>query len=409
MLRQRTHSILRPMRLFLCVSAAALILGAAPGGNFAFVAPAHAQADVVFTASVAPPALPVYSQPPIPGLGYIWIPGHWAWDGQEYYWVPGFWELPPAADLLWTPGYWAWNDTDDDYVYYSGYWAPTVGFYGGIDYGFGYTGEGYYGGYWRDHHFYYNQAVNNLGTAHIATVFNRPIPAPAAPTRVSFNGGHGGATLRPTPAQLAILRGPHQPPTAAQIQHRQAASRIASLKFGANHGQPPIPAVQRANEFTGAHVPAAAAAAGAAGVAGAALAAHAAGFHRPPGIAHAAPHFAHAAPHNAMRAPAFHPHVAFQHPNFAYHAPTMHAPAVHPNFAYHAPTFQAPAFHQNFAYHAPTFQAPAFHAPTVGSTGGMHFGGAPHFGGGAFAGGAPHFSGGGVHFGGAPGGGPRRP
>ncbi len=60
--------MLRPMRLLLCASAAALILGAAPGGDFAFVAPAHAQADVVFTASIAPPPLPVYSQPPIPGV-----------------------------------------------------------------------------------------------------------------------------------------------------------------------------------------------------------------------------------------------------------------------------------------------------------------------------------------------------
>ena len=135
--------MLRPMRLLLCASATALILGAAPGSNFAFVAPAHAQADIVITASVAPPPIPVYSQPPIPGVGFIWIPGYWSWDGQEYYWVPGYWAMPPAADLLWTPGYWGWDDADNDYVFYAGYWAPTVGYYGGIDYGFGYTGEGY--------------------------------------------------------------------------------------------------------------------------------------------------------------------------------------------------------------------------------------------------------------------------
>jgi hypothetical protein len=363
--------MLRPMRLLACVSAAALILGAAPGGNFAFVAPAHAQAVIEVTASIAPPVLPVYAQPPIPGPGYIWIPGHWAWDGQEYYWVPGFWELPPAVDLLWTPGYWAWNDTDDDYVYYSGYWAPTVGFYGGVDYGFGYPGEGYYGGYWRNHQFFYNRDVNNLGAAHIATVFNQPVPAASAPTRVSFNGGNGGATARPTSAQLAILRGRHDPPTAAQVQHQQAASRIASLKFGANHGQPPIAAVQRPNEFHGAHV-----AAAAAGVAGAAA------LHRPPGVPHAAPGVAHAAPRFAHAAPHYAMHGPATHPNFAYRAPPMHAPAFHPNFAYHAPTMHAPAFHPNFA------------------AGGMHFGG------------APHFAGGGMHFGGAPhmgGGGPRRP
>jgi hypothetical protein len=227
----------------------------------------------------------------------------------------------------------------------------------------------------------------------------------ATPARVitAANGGNGGTTARATSAQLAILRGRHDPPTAAQIQHQQAASRIASLKFGANHGQPPIAAVQRPNEFHGAHVAAAAAAGAAAGAAlatrapalqkpatpphlaqagpgvhpGAATAARAAPrvAHAAPRVAHAAPRVAHVAPHYAMHGPA-------THPNFAYRAPAMHAPAFHPNFAYHAPTMHAPAFHPNFA------------------AGGMHFGG------------APHFAGGGMHFGGAPhmgGGGPRRP
>ena len=48
---------------------------------------------------------------------------------------------------------------------YDGYWAPEVGFYGGIDYGFGYTGYGYEGGYWNDRAFFYNTAVNNITKA----------------------------------------------------------------------------------------------------------------------------------------------------------------------------------------------------------------------------------------------------
>jgi len=132
--------MLRPLRLLLCASAAALILGAAPVGGF--VAPAQAQVVIAISAAIAPPLLPIYSQPPIPGPSYLWIPGYWAWDGTEYYWVPGYWALPPAADLLWTPAHWAWNDVNDDYVFYAGYWAPTVGYYGGIDYGFGYPGDG---------------------------------------------------------------------------------------------------------------------------------------------------------------------------------------------------------------------------------------------------------------------------
>ena len=96
---------------------------------------------------IAPPPLPVYDQPPIPAPGYIWTPGYWTWDDDTgYYWVPGTWVLPPEPALLWTPGYWGWND--GVYAFHEGYWGPEVGFYGGVSYGFGYTGEGYEGGYW---------------------------------------------------------------------------------------------------------------------------------------------------------------------------------------------------------------------------------------------------------------------
>ena len=90
-----------------------------------------ADAQIVLSVAVAPPPLPVYDQPPIPGPGYIWTPGYWAWneDIGEYYWVPGAWVLPPRVGLLWTPGYWGWSG--GAYVWNAGYWGPTVGFYGG--------------------------------------------------------------------------------------------------------------------------------------------------------------------------------------------------------------------------------------------------------------------------------------
>ncbi len=235
--------MLRLMRLLLCASAAALLLGAAPFGDLAFVRPTRAQADIVLTASSAPPPLPVYLQPPIPGPGYMWIPGYWAWDGREWYWMPGYWALPPEADLYWTPGYWAWDDTDDDYAFNAGYWGPTVGFYGGIDYGYGYTGEGYHGGYWNHHRFFYKRAVNNLGGARIANVLNRPVPA--QPGGVAFNGGHGGTTIRPSPQQIALARGRRVSPTAAQMQHVREARRMPELRFSQYHGVPPIAATQR--------------------------------------------------------------------------------------------------------------------------------------------------------------------
>jgi hypothetical protein len=154
----------KSMRLLLCASTAALILGAAPIG--AFVAPAQAQVGISISATIAPPLLPVYAQPPIPGPGYLWIPGYWAWDGQEYYWAPGYWTMPPTVGFYWTPPYWGW--LNGAYVFNAGYWGPTVGFYGGINYGFGYFGSGYQGGFWRGNTFVYNATVNNFGNVHIA-------------------------------------------------------------------------------------------------------------------------------------------------------------------------------------------------------------------------------------------------
>jgi hypothetical protein len=69
----------------------------------AILSPAFAAIAVNLSVGFAPPQLMVYSQPPIPRPGYLWMPGYWAWNGTAYYWVPGIWVLPPRAGLLWTP------------------------------------------------------------------------------------------------------------------------------------------------------------------------------------------------------------------------------------------------------------------------------------------------------------------
>lgn len=109
----------------------------------------------------APPPLPQYDQPVAPGEGYIWTPGYWAFGPGGYYWVPGAWVLPPYDDALWTPGYWGYAPTG--YFWNAGYWGPEVGYYGGINYGFGYFGIGFYGGCWRDHRFFYNSYYSHIG------------------------------------------------------------------------------------------------------------------------------------------------------------------------------------------------------------------------------------------------------
>jgi hypothetical protein len=208
-----------------------------------------AQVFVGISATIAPPALPVYDQPPCPGPGYIWTPGYWAWDPTVgYYWVPGTWVLAPYPDELWTPGYWGWNN--GFYVWNQGYWGPEVGFYGGINYGCGYTGYGYEGGYWRNREFYYNRSVNNVSGSNIATVYSRPVGRAIA-SRVSFNGGRGGITLRPTSAQMVASRQPHSPPSNLQRQHEQSARSDPRFSANLNHGRPPVAATQKPGVFSG--------------------------------------------------------------------------------------------------------------------------------------------------------------
>ncbi len=214
--------------------------------------PASAEVAIGISVGYAPPALPVYVQPVCPGPGFIWIPGYWAWDPDYgYYWVPGTWVLAPFPGFLWTPGYWAWSD--GAYIWYEGYWGPVVGFYGGINYGFGYNGYGYYGGYWDHDRFYYNRTVNNISTTNITTVYSKQIPRSATKGRVSFNGGRGGAALRPTAGQMEA-RKKGSAPVPVQREQLQAARSDPRLRASANHGRPAIAATPKPGVFSGSGV-----------------------------------------------------------------------------------------------------------------------------------------------------------
>ena len=198
---------------------------------------------------IGPPALPVYEQPACPGPGNLWTPGYWAWsDDVGYYWVPGTWVVAPVG-LLWTPGYWGWND--GVFAWNEGYWGPQIGFYGGINYGFGYGGVGFFGGEWRGGAFFYNSAVMNVNTTEITNVYvNREVIVNNE-SHVAFNGGEGGVTARPTPQQEAYAREKHTPPLSSQVQHAREASRNPELAASRNHGAPAVAATAKPGEFSG--------------------------------------------------------------------------------------------------------------------------------------------------------------
>jgi WXXGXW repeat (2 copies) len=216
---------------------------------FALSIPSFAQLRISVT--FGPPALPVFEQPACPGDGYIWTPGYWAWsdEGQDYFWVPGTWVLAPQVGYFWTPPYWAW--VDGGFVFYDGYWGPQVGFYGGINYGFGYFGDGFVGGRWQGGHFFYNREVTNVNVTVVRNVYNERVANNRVENRVSFNGGQGGVVARPTPEQEAIAHQRHLPPVPTQVQHVQTARGNRELLASSNHGKPPVAATVRPGAFSG--------------------------------------------------------------------------------------------------------------------------------------------------------------
>ena len=213
---------------------------------FAIPAASFAQISVGIAVRVAPPEIPVYEQPECPGEGYIWTPGYWAYGDDDYYWVPGTWVEAPTVGYLWTPGYWGWSD--GGYRFHGGYWGPHVGFYGGINYGFGYTGSGYYGGRWDHGHFAYNRSVNRVNVTIIHNTYNTRI-VNRNTTRVSYNGGRGGIRARETARDRQVAREHHIERTNVQTEHIQAAKADRSQFSSVNHGRPAVAATPRPGAF----------------------------------------------------------------------------------------------------------------------------------------------------------------
>jgi hypothetical protein len=194
-----------------------------------------------------PPPLPSYQQPPCPGDGYIWTPGSWQWDNAHgYYWVPGAWVSAPYTGALWTPGWWGFST--GRYGWHPGYWGRHVGYYGGVQYGNGYNGYGYEGGYWRGNDFAYNRTVNNVNTTTVKNVYvyKTTNVVNVNTTRVSYNGGSGGVQSRPRPAEIAAMHEQHNPPMSTQIQIAQQAHGDRQSFARNNNDRPQMVALSHA-------------------------------------------------------------------------------------------------------------------------------------------------------------------
>lgn len=223
------------IRSLLCV----LVIGVVPATSFAQVA-------VGVSINVAPPVLPIYVQPPCPTPGFLWTPGHWAYGPFGYYWVPGVWIRPPRFGVLWTPGYWGYGG--GFYAWHAGYWGPHVGFYGGVPYGFGYTGIGFVGGVWAGSVFRYNTAVVNVNRTviHNTYIDRTVIHNDTVINRASFNG-EGGIRAEPTEREREAMHEVHYERTSEQLAHRHTAGENPAQRFSANHGVPRTLAMNKVN------------------------------------------------------------------------------------------------------------------------------------------------------------------
>jgi hypothetical protein len=124
-----------------------------------------------------------------------------------------------------------------------------VGFYGGINYGFGYTGLGYAGGYWKRDRFYYNRAVTNVNITHVTNVYNRNVVVNNVDNRrVSYHGGPSGIQRRADPRELAARNERHAPPTQAQRGYVRDAGNNRAQFYDQNKGRPPQASVDHRPE-----------------------------------------------------------------------------------------------------------------------------------------------------------------
>jgi hypothetical protein len=207
---------------------------------------ASAYAGVFISVGFAPPPLPVYDQPPCPEPGLMWTPGYWAYGDDGYYWVPGTWVPAPQPGYLWTPPYWGWDN--GLYVFHAGSWGPHVGYYGGVNYGYGYGGIGFVGGEWRGGHFAYNTAVMHIGFHGGLTFMDRARVDRgfvSRDSRVAFSGGPGGIHYQPRPEERMAERERHMDRTPFQERHMDAARNDRGSYFKSNGGRPSRMAAER--------------------------------------------------------------------------------------------------------------------------------------------------------------------
>ena len=139
------------------------------------------------------------------------------------------------------------------YGWHGGYWGPHVGFYGGVNYGFGFGGVGFVGGEWRGGVFAYNSAVANFGSVHVTNVYENRTDRYAKHhcELTTMSASTAKAVLRRVPraGELQAEHEQHSKPRRNQTQHMNFAARTARNSPSVNHGAPGTPAASNPKAY----------------------------------------------------------------------------------------------------------------------------------------------------------------
>ena len=100
MSNRRVHLTLVPLTFALCIAASACASAAPPRQQRVY-------RERVYVGYRPPPTERVEVVTVSPGPRYVWVKGHYRWDGRDYDWTPGHWERPPRGYHSWESGRWA--------------------------------------------------------------------------------------------------------------------------------------------------------------------------------------------------------------------------------------------------------------------------------------------------------------
>ena len=105
-------------------------------------------------------------------------------------------------------------------------------YYGRINYGFGYSGVGFYGGRWEGGMFRYNTAVMRVGPGFHGVYEDRTVMNETTViNRASYNGA-GGVVARPTADERVAMNEQHVQRTSEQISHHNLSGQDRNLGVG---------------------------------------------------------------------------------------------------------------------------------------------------------------------------------